>query len=180
MPRDSFACCTTLPSREYEAKLDCERLGLHPYLPQLRKSWLPRGAIKPMLRASPLFPRYFFLPLSEARARQLHHVRGLCGHQFLLASAEGRIWEAPGSVIRELVLAEQDGRFDEVSPIPGDRVKLKGGGALSAMELLVSCLDTTTAQLFSPILGGARHGESGGSRESRLTCREPWRMCWSG
>ena len=67
----------TLAAREYDAKLDCERLGLHPYLPQMRKSWLPRGATKPMLRCVPLFPRYLFVPIGEARARQLHYVRGL-------------------------------------------------------------------------------------------------------
>jgi hypothetical protein len=72
----------------------------------MRRSWLPRGAVKPMLRAVPLFPRYFFLPLPEARARQLHYIRGLAGHQFLLASVEGRIWEAPGPVIFELARAE--------------------------------------------------------------------------
>ena len=156
MPRNSFAACMTLASKEYDAKLDCERLGLHPFLPQMRKSWLPRGATKPMLRAQPLFPRYFFIPLPEARARQMHHVRGLCGHHYLLASAEGRIWEAPGPVIAELVQAEKDGRFDEVPPSLGDRVRIKGHGALSAMELLVSCLDTTTAQLFSPMFKGCR------------------------
>jgi hypothetical protein len=120
----------------------------------MRKSWLPRGATKPMLRSVPLFPRYFFIPLQEARARQLHHVRGLCGHQYLLASAEGRIWEAPGPVIAELVQAEKEGRFDEVPPELGDRVRMKGKGALSTMELLVSCLDDRTAQILTPLFGG--------------------------
>jgi hypothetical protein len=146
----------TLASREYDAELDCRRLGLHAYLPQQRKSWLPRGAQKPMLRSVPLFPRYLFLPIQEARARQLHHVRGLCGHSYLLASAEGRIWEAPGEVIFEIAKAENEGRFDEVPPELGDKVRLRGTGALSMMELLVNCLDTTTAQLFSPMLGGSR------------------------
>ncbi len=154
--RDSWGCCVTLASREYDATQDCARLGLHPFLPQMRKSWLPRGATKPMLRSVPLFPRYFFLPIGEARARQLHHVRGLCGHQYLLASAEGRIWEAPGSVIFELARAENEGRFDEVPPELGDRVRLKRGGALAAMDLIVSNLDEKTAQLFSPLFGGAR------------------------
>ena len=66
--RDSWAAVTTLGGKEYDAELDCRRLGLHPYLPQMRKSWLPRGATKPMLRSVPLFPRYFFVPLVEARA----------------------------------------------------------------------------------------------------------------
>jgi hypothetical protein len=154
--RDSYAACVTLAAREYDAKLDCERLGLHPYLPQTRKSWLPRGATKPMLRCVPLFPRYLFLPIAEARARQLHHVRGLCGHSYLLASAEGRTWEAPGPVIAELVQAEKEGRFDEIPPVLGDRVRLKASGALSGMELVVACLDEKVAQLLSPLFGGAR------------------------
>ena len=146
----------TLAAREYDAKQDCERLGLHPYLPQMRKSWLPRGATKPMLRSVPLFPRYFFLPLPEARARQLYYVRGLAGHQYLLASVEGRIWEAPGPVIFEIARAENEGRFDEVSPELGARVRLKGGGALSAMELIVATVDAKTAELFGPLFQGCR------------------------
>jgi hypothetical protein len=154
--RDSWAACMTLASREYDAELDCRRLGLHPFLPQMRKSWLPRGATKPMLRAQPLFPRYFFLPLPEARARQLRHVRGLCGHSYLLASAEGRIWEAPGPVIFELARAENEGKFDEIPPELGDRVRLRAGGALSSLDLFVSSLGEKTAQLFSPLFQGCR------------------------
>jgi hypothetical protein len=154
--RDSWAACVTLAAREYDAKLDAERLGLHPYLPQMRKSWLPRGAQKPMLRSVPLFPRYFFLPLPEARARQLHYIRGLAGHQYLLASVEGRIFEAPGSVIFALACAENEGRFDELRPELGDKVRLRSPGPLSTMSLIVSCLDTTTAQLLSPLFNGAR------------------------
>jgi hypothetical protein len=152
----SWAAAVTLAGREYESKLDAERLGLHPYLPQMRKSWLPRGATKPMLRSVPLFPRYFFIPLQEARARQLHHVRGLCGHQYLLASAEGRIWEAPGLVIAKLAQAEKEGRFDEVPPELGDKVRLRSSGVLSAMDLVVASLDEKTAQLFSPLFGGVK------------------------
>jgi hypothetical protein len=159
-PYSAWAACTTLGGREYDAKQDCERLGLHPYLPQQRKSWTPHVAsqrlAKPLLRACPLFPRYFFLPLCEARARQLHYCRGLAGHQYLLASAEGRIWEAPGEVIFELAKAENEGKFDEILPELGDRVRVKGVGVLSAMELVVASLDVTTAQLFSPFFGGAR------------------------
>ena len=154
--RNSWAAVVTLAAKEYDAKLDCERLGLHPFLPQMRKSWLPRGATKPMLRSVPLFPRYLFIPIAEARARQLHYVRGLCGHQHLLASVEGRVWEAPGSVIFELARAEHEGRFDEVAPELGARVRLKGSGALSALELIVRTVDEKTAELFSPLFQGCR------------------------
>jgi hypothetical protein len=95
-----------------------------------------------------------FLPVGEARARQLHYVRGLVRHSYLLASAEGRIWEVPGEVIFAIARAENEGRFDEVPPELGDKVRLKGNGALSTMDLLVSCLDTTTAKVFLPLFGG--------------------------
>ena len=159
--RDSWAAVMTLASKEYDARLDCERLGLHPYLPQMRRSWLPRGATKPMLRSVPLFPRYLFIPIAEARARQLHFVKGLAGHQHLLASVEGRIWECPSAVIFDLAKAENEGRFDEIRfdeirPELGDRVRLRASGALSAMSLIVSSLDEKTAQLFSPLFGGVK------------------------
>jgi hypothetical protein len=59
-------------------------------------------------------------------------------------------------VIFELARAENEGRFDEVPPELGDKVRLRSSGALSAMELIVASLDATTAQLFSPLFGGAR------------------------
>jgi hypothetical protein len=158
-PYSSWAACTTLGGREYDAKQDCERLGLHPYLPQQRKSWTPRAAthvVKPFLRAVPLFPRYFFLPLCEARVRQLHYVRGLAGPRYLLASLEGRIWEAPGEVIFEIAKAENEGRFDEVPPELGDKVRLKGASPLSGMDLIVASLDERMARLFSPLFSGCR------------------------
>jgi hypothetical protein len=145
-PYSAWAAITTLGGREYDAEQDCRRFGLHPYLPQQRKSWTPHVAshrlAKPLLRAVPLFPRYFFLPLCEARARQLHYVRGLSGHQYLLASLEGRVWEAPGEIIFALAKAENEGRFD-ASP-------------LSGMELIVASLDDKLAQLFSPLFSGCR------------------------
>jgi hypothetical protein len=160
-PYSSWAAVTTLGGREYDAIQDCSRLGLHPYLPQMRKSWTPhvtayRSAAKPVLRSMPLFPRYFFIPIAEARLRQLHYIRGLCGRQYLLASAEGRIWEAPGDVIFQIAKAENEGLFDEVPPELGDKVRLKGVSPLTAMDLIVSSLDEKTAQLFSPLFGGAR------------------------
>jgi hypothetical protein len=159
-PYSAWAAITTLGGREYDAEQDCRRFGLHPYLPQQRKSWTPHVAshrlAKPLLRAVPLFPRYFFLPLCEARARQLHYVRGLSGHQYLLASLEGRVWEAPGEIIFALAKAENEGRFDEVPPELGDKVRLKGASPLSGMELIVASLDDKLAQLFSPLFSGCR------------------------
>ena len=75
--KDSFAAITTLGAKEYDVDRDCRRLGLHPFFPQQRKLWLPRGAQKPLLRASPLFPRYLLVPIAEARRRELHYVPGI-------------------------------------------------------------------------------------------------------
>jgi hypothetical protein len=156
MKNGPWAACVTLGGQEYAARVDCERFGLHPYLPQQRKLVLPRGAVKPMLRASPLFPRYLFLPIHEARMRQLHHVRGLAGHSYLLASAEGTLWTAPAEVIFELARAENMGEFDELEPGLGTRVRLRGNGALSGLQLFVASIDVKTAQLFSPLFNGCR------------------------
>jgi hypothetical protein len=156
MPRDSWACCVTAGAHEYDAECEIRRLGVSAYLPQQRKFWLPRGEQKPLRRSVPLFKGYILVPANEARRRELHSARYLRQPKYLLASLEGQIWTCPGEVVFELARLENEGRFDEIAPSLGDRVKLKGGGALSAMELLVSCLDQTTAQLFSPILGGAR------------------------
>jgi hypothetical protein len=156
MSKDSWAAITTLGAKEYDVDRDCRRLGLHPFFPQQRKLWLPRGASKPLLRASPLFPRYLLLPINEARRRELHYIPGLTGDRYLLASAEGRIWEAPGSVVTAISEAESRGDFDEVPPSLGDRAKLRGTGALSTMSMLVNCLDAGAAQLLSPLFGGSR------------------------
>jgi hypothetical protein len=90
-----------------------------------------------MLRSVPLFPR-------------------VDGASILLASKEDRVWEAPGEVIFEIERAENDGKFDEIPPELGDKVRLKGIGALSGMDLIVASLDQKVAQLFSPLFGGAR------------------------
>jgi hypothetical protein len=146
----------TLGGKEYEAECSIRRLGISVYLPQMRKSWLPRGAQEPMLRAQPLFPRYLFLPLPEARARQLRYVSGLAGHRYLLASVEGRIWEAPAQAIFDIARAEHEGKFDEIPPELGERVRLKAGGVLSSLDLIVTCLDSKAVELFSTLLGGVR------------------------
>jgi hypothetical protein len=43
-PHSSWAAVTTLGGKEYDAEQDCRRLELHPYLPQMRKSWMPLTA----------------------------------------------------------------------------------------------------------------------------------------
>jgi hypothetical protein len=151
-----WAAATTAKGMEYSARLELERLGLHPYLPQHRRKWLPPGATRPVIRSYPLFPKYLFLPACEARSREAHYVRQLQGPKPLLCNGEGQLWLAPAADIFAIQQTENEGGFDEIRPVLGDRVKLKGNGALSAMDLVVACIDEKTAQLFSPLFGGAR------------------------
>jgi hypothetical protein len=154
--RDAWACCVTLAAREYDPGWIASAWACTRSWRKCASPGSPAALRNRCCARFLLFPRYFFIPIPEARARQLRRVRGLCGHQYLLASAEGRIWEAPGPVIAEFVQAEKEGRFDEVPPSLGDRVKIKGGGALSALDLIVSSLDEKTAQLFVPLFGGSK------------------------
>ena len=156
MSRDAWAVAVTAASMEYVARLDLERLGLHPYLPQYRVPWSPPGALKPLIRARPLFPRYLFIPISEARAREMHFCRGLCGHRYLLASAEGTTWTAPGEVVHEIAVLENEGHFDAVEPSLGEKVRLRTDGPLSALDLLVAHPDAKIVELLSPLFGGSR------------------------
>jgi hypothetical protein len=146
----------TLAAAEYSVATDLTRLGLHPYLAQRRQRWLPRGATRPMARAMPLFPRYLFLPIAEARLPQLHYVRGLPGHKYLLSSAEGAIWTASAEDIFAIMKLENEGAFDSIDVLPGEKVRLKGTSPLSAIDLLVATAGETTATLFAPLFGGVK------------------------
>ena len=160
-----WAAATTNAGAEYAARLELERLGLHPYLPQHRRNWLPPGATRPVIRSYPLFPKYLFLPACEARSREVRYVRQLQGPKPLLRSGEGQLWLAPAAQLFALMETENEGGFDETRPVLGDKVRLKAGGVLSGMDLVVASLDEKTAQLFSPLFGGARVT----AKTSRLT-----------
>jgi hypothetical protein len=67
-----------------------------------------------------------------------------------------RCGSLPATDIFAIQQTENEGGFDETRPVLGDRVRLKAGGALSGMDLVVANLDEKTAQLFSPLFGGAR------------------------
>ena len=129
--KDAWAAVMTQAAAEYAVMTELSRLGLHPYLAQRKQRWLPRGATKPMPRAMPLFPRYLFLPIAEARLPQLRYVRGLQGHRFLLSSAEGAIWTASADCIFEIARLENEGAFDSIDVLPGEKVRLKGTSSLS-------------------------------------------------
>ena len=153
---DSWACCITQSGHEYVAETDLRRLGLHPYLPQFRSTWSPPGAAKPLVRARPLFPKYLFIPLVEARLREMHFARGLCGHRPLLCSAEGVVWVAPAEAVHTIAVLENEGAYDQIAPGLGDRVRLKTSGPLSVMELLVQRADVRLVEMLSPLFGGVK------------------------
>jgi hypothetical protein len=149
MKEGAWTAVMTLGTMEYVVQSELNRVGLSPYLAQRKAQWTPNGCTKPMVRRIPIFPKYVFLPVAQARLPQLHFCRGLPGHKYLLTSPEGTIWTVPADVIFSLAKAENEGRFDEVPPELGDRVRLRGASALSSLELLVNCLDDRTAQVFS-------------------------------
>ena len=87
-----WAAAVTELGREYFARIELERLGFCPYLPEIEKLWRPRGATEPLVRASPLFPGFVFLPLDEARKRAIWFVTDLRRPAPLHSDADGRIW----------------------------------------------------------------------------------------
>src|ERR1700733_404805 len=106
MPRDSWTAVMTLAAMEYVVASELTRVGCMPYLAQRKARWTPRGSARAMARSIPMFPRYVFLPVAQARLPQLHFCRGLQGHKYLLSSAEGAIWTASGDVIYEIARLE--------------------------------------------------------------------------
>jgi hypothetical protein len=154
--RDGWAACVTNPAADYQVRLDLERFGLHPYMPQHRRNWLPRGATRPLVRSFPLFKGYIFVPIAEARKRELFFVRGLKQPRHLLSDSEGVLWVAPADAIQVIARTEQEGGFDETPPFRGDRMRLNVTGPLAAMELFIGRFDARTVELLAPLFGGSR------------------------
>ena len=154
--KDAWTAVMTLATMEYVVVSELNRVGLSPYLAQRKARWTPRGATKAMSRKIPIFPRYVFLPVAQARLPQLHFCRGLPGYKYLLTSPEGTIWTASADIISEIVRLENEGAFDAIDVLPGERVRLKTQGPLSSLDLLVATAGEKTATLFSLLLGGAR------------------------
>jgi hypothetical protein len=154
--KDAWAVISTLAGKEYLVASELARVSLSPYLAQHKVRWTPRGAARPMTRCVPLFPKYIFIPVREARLPQLHFVPGLPGHKYLLTSAEGSIWTASADVISEIARLERAGAFDVCGVAQGERVRLKTAGPLSAVDLFVSVAGEKMAELFSPLFGGAK------------------------
>jgi hypothetical protein len=156
MHNDSWTAAITLGGKEFECELELRRYGITAYLPVARRLLLPRGEVKPLRRSEALFKGYVLILAKHARYRELRFCPHLRQPKYLLSSPEGRIWTCPADVIFEIARLEHEGKFDEVPPEIGSRARLKGGGVLSTMDLLVSCLDSATAQAISPLFGGSR------------------------
>jgi hypothetical protein len=156
MPRDSWTAVMTLATMEYVVASELTRVGLMPYLAQRKARWTPRGAVKPMVRSIPIFPRYVFLPVDQARLPQLHYCRGLQGHKFLLSSADGSIWTASAETIHEIARLENEGAFDALEIVRGERVRLKTQGPLSSLDLLVATAGDAMVELLAPLFGGVK------------------------
>ena len=117
MPRDAWTAVMCQPSQEYVVLSDCRRFGLSPYLPEFRRRSAPPrsapGAMRPLVRSFVLFKGYAFLPVEEARSRELSFVRGLRQPRHLLSDSEGRVWTAPAEVIHQVTKLEHEGVFEE-------------------------------------------------------------------
>src|SRR5580765_7637640 len=122
---DDWAAAQTEPGYEYWVKQEFERLGLQPYMPQYRKNWSPRGCPRPIARSFPLFPRYVFLPILQARVREVHYVRHLKQPKPFLSDPDGKLWTARGEEIFEVARIENCGGFDQCVVL-GGKIRLKG------------------------------------------------------
>ena len=144
MAHDGWCAAMTDGKAEYAVLIQLERLGLRAYLPQCKRHCRLPGAAVPLVRSYPLFPCRLFLPLAQARVREIHYVRGLKLPRPFLNDADGRLWIVPDDVIFELALVENQGLFDETRATD-DRVKLRG------MELFSASIGSVIVELFCPL-----------------------------
>lgn len=154
MARDDWTALVTEPAQEYLAHSELQRLGLHPYLPQIRRRWTaPHGKSKHM-RCFPLFPRYILLPIQDIQPQVLFLCRGLKKIKPVLSDQDGRPWRAPNIAIKSIRTAEQSGEFD-VTLQKGDKIQINEG-ILEGIQALLEKTSNNTVELFAPLLGGAR------------------------
>jgi hypothetical protein len=107
------------------------------------------------MRNFPIFPRYLFIPISDAHHASIRLARGICRYRPLLADDEGRPWRAPSKTIDAVRTAEAAGIFDEILH-KGDSVTL-AFGVLSAVRSVCSS-DTTAGmiEILMPLFQGCR------------------------
>jgi hypothetical protein len=153
MARSDYTALVTEPAAEYVAATELRRFGLRPYLPELRKRWIPpRGGV--LLRRFPLFTRYLLLPIGEADHRAVRHSRGVRRARPILADDRGRPWRCPAAVVDAIKTAESEGEFDEVIA-NGDRVELTSG-VLACISARMCGSPGIKVELLLPLFGGVR------------------------
>src|SRR5262245_4944451 len=162
MARTDWVALVTDPAAEYTARLELERFDLHPYLPQIKKRWLPPRHQSAFLRRYPLFPRYLLLPIRESSFSGLRLCRGLCKVRPILCTDDGRLWRAPDSVIAAGRESEERGDFDEVLA-QGDRVRLVKGVLAGVAATLTSTARSGRVEVLMPLFGGVRATAAAGN-----------------
>lgn len=154
MARTDWTALLTEPAAEYTAHTELQRLGLAPYLPQLRKRQHTRvGAC--VTRSFPLFPRYLLILAKDAYHPSIRFARGVARSRHILADTEGRLWRAPQRVIDAVREAERRGFFDEILH-KGDPVTLTSGVLASVCSVLTDTQTAGMIELLTPLFGGSR------------------------
>jgi hypothetical protein len=149
MARSDWTALCTEPAAEYRALTELERLGLAPYMPQLKRRQLVDGRY--VLRRFPLFPRYLLIRIDHARHPSIRLARGINKTQPTLSDPEGRLWRAPERVIDAIRTAEQRGDFDEILH-KQDPTTLNYG----VLATIRATLSDDGAELLTPLFGGVR------------------------
>jgi hypothetical protein len=150
MARNDWVALVTDPAAEYTARTELERLGLTPC-----RRWQPPRGHAMIPRRYPLFPRYLLLPIRDAKAPAIHFCRGVRRFKPILASADGGLWRIADAIVDDVKIAEAAGRFDEANLKPGEKVQV-AQGALAGVAAVLETVSGGRAELFSPLLGGAR------------------------
>jgi hypothetical protein len=143
MPCSGFAVAATETGLEYQVRLELARLRLNPYLPQYTRLWTPDKTAMPLVRCFPLFPKYVFLPLAEARTREIFYVKGLKLPKPFINNGDGRILTLPEDAVFEVMRIEHEGGFDLTL----------ASRRLTPAAIFASRLAEATAALFRPLLG---------------------------
>jgi transcription antitermination factor NusG len=154
MARTDWTALVTDPAQEYLARSELERLGMHPYLPQVRRRWTaPHGRTK-HLRNFPLFPRYIFIPLNDVDPSMFALCRGVRKYKPVVSDQSGRPWRVYNSHIQLIRTAEQLRHFDDTFQ-KGDKVQINNG-LFEGIEAFLENSSNNMVELFAPLLGGAR------------------------
>ena len=129
--KDAWTAVMTLATMEYVVVSELNRVGLSPYLAQRKARWTPRGATKAMSRKNSDFPSLRLPSCSPGEIATAAFLSWLAWLQISVDRPEGTIWTASADIISEIVRLENEGAFDAIDVLPGERVRLKTQGPLS-------------------------------------------------